>query len=197
MAPYASLNVAQPLSFAMELHGVTWLTPLISVGALCGLSSVMLVSLLGQTRIFFAMASDGLLPAVFKSIHPKTNTPIVVCPRPPSHTHPCLDVFNYVFVRVCHQGTLVTGVFSALLAALVPLDVLGDMTSMGTLLAFILVCVAVVLLRRTQPDTPRPFRVPYVPYLPMAGCVVRVLVAVAVAVLVVAFRARLAIHGRV
>jgi APA family basic amino acid/polyamine antiporter len=97
MAPYQQLNVAQPLSYAMELHGVSWLTPLISVGALCGLSSVMLVSLLGQTRIFYSMSVDGLLPAVFQVIHPKFNTPLA--------------------------GTLVTGVFSALLAGLIPLEV--------------------------------------------------------------------------
>ena len=143
MTSYTLLNVSHPLAYAMELHNVTWLTPMISVGALCGLTSVMLVSLLGQTRIFYSMSVDGLLPAIFSKLHPTYKTPL--------------------------HSTLLTGTITAFVAGLVPLEVLSEMTSMGTLLAFMMVCIGVIILRRTEPDLPRSFSVPYMPYIPIAG----------------------------
>jgi APA family basic amino acid/polyamine antiporter len=106
----------------------------VEVGALVGLSSVVLVMIIGQPRIFMIMGRDGLLPPVFTKIHPKYRTP--------------------------HINTVITGIGIALLAALFALDILGELTSMGTLIAFAAVCAGVLILRRTQPDLPRPFRMP-------------------------------------
>jgi APA family basic amino acid/polyamine antiporter len=106
----------------------------VEIGALIGLSSVVLVMVIAQPRIFMIMANDGLLPKVFTRIHPTYRTP--------------------------HINTVITGIGIALLAALFPLDVLGELTSMGTLIAFAAVCAGVLILRRTQPDLPRPFRIP-------------------------------------
>ena len=146
MTHYSLLNVSHPLSFAMEQHGVNWLTPIISVGALCGLSSVMLVSLLAQTRIFYSMSVDGLLPPFFSELNPVYKTPII--------------------------STIATGTLTAFIAALVPLDVLSEMTSMGTLLAFIMVCVGVILLRYNEPELPRAFLCPWMPWIPIMGALI-------------------------
>ena len=146
MVPYAQLTGAHPLTLALNLNGVTWASTIISIGALAGLTSVTLASLLGQTRIFYSMSADGLLPKAFSTIHPRYQTPVT--------------------------GTLFIGGFSALLAGLVPLEVLGDMTSMGTLAAFVLVSISVVVLRRTAPDHPRAFMCPWVPAIPIMGSLV-------------------------
>jgi APA family basic amino acid/polyamine antiporter len=120
-----------------------WLRVVVEIGALIGLSSVVLVMIIGQPRIFMIMARDGLLPPVFTRIHPEYRTP--------------------------HINTVITGIGIAVLAAVFPLDVLGELTSMGTLIAFAAVCAGVLIRRRTQPDLPRPFRIRGVWFVCLAG----------------------------
>ncbi|HJR43585.1 MAG TPA: amino acid permease [Gemmatimonadaceae bacterium] len=146
IVPYGELNVPNPIAVGIESAGVRWLSPLISVGALAGISSVMLVLLLGQTRVFYSMSRDGLLPPVFRAIHPRFRTP--------------------------HLSTLLTGSIAAVIAGAVPITVLSQLTSMGTLLAFVIVCVAVLMLRRTAPDLHRPFRTPWMPWAPILGALI-------------------------
>ena len=135
LVPYTQLGTAEPVVTAVAAHPeLDWLRITVEIGALIGLSSVVLVMIIGQPRIFMIMGRDGLLPPVFTKIHPEYRTP--------------------------HINTVITGVGIALLAALFPLDILGELTSMGTLIAFASVCVGVLVLRRTQPDLPRPFRIP-------------------------------------
>jgi basic amino acid/polyamine antiporter, APA family len=122
---------------------VKWLSPLVTVAALFGLFSTMLVTLLGQTRIFFTMSRDGLLPPVFAAVHPRFRTP--------------------------YLSTIVTGSIIAIVAGMTPIEVLGQLVSIGTLLAFVLVCLGVILTRRQAPELARPFRTPWVPFVPVAG----------------------------
>jgi APA family basic amino acid/polyamine antiporter len=137
IAPYASLNVGHPVSAALEaLPDTRWLAPYVNIGAIVGLSSVVLVLLLGQTRIFYAMSRDGLIPPAFAEIHPRFATP--------------------------WKGTVVTGIACAVMAGLLPLDILGELVSIGTLAAFVIVCAGVMVLRVRAPDAPRPFRTPLV-----------------------------------
>jgi APA family basic amino acid/polyamine antiporter len=149
IVPYARLNVADPIAVGIDATGLAWLSPVIKVSALFGLFSTMLVQLLGQTRIFFSMSRDGLLPPAFGRVHPRFRTP--------------------------HVSTVVTGSVVALAAGLLPIGVLSQLVSIGTLLAFSLVCVGIVVLRRTAPDLPRPFRTPAVPWVPALGAAVCVL----------------------
>jgi APA family basic amino acid/polyamine antiporter len=128
------------------MPGYGWLSKLVTVAILAGFSSVILVMLLGQSRVFFSMSRDGLLPRVFSDVHPRFKTPYKS---------------NLIFL-------LVVGAF----AAFVPGDIVGDMTSIGTLFAFMLVCVAVMILRKTDPDMPRSFRTPWVPVVPVLGILV-------------------------
>jgi APA family basic amino acid/polyamine antiporter len=138
LVPYSVLDTSEPVVTAVAAHPqLDWLRWLVEVGALIGLSSVVLVMIIAQPRIFMIMGRDGLLPPVFAKIHPRYRTP--------------------------HINTVITGCGIALLAALFPLDVLGDLVSMGTLIAFIAVCAGVLILRRTRPDLPRTFRVPFAP----------------------------------
>ncbi len=135
LVPYSMLGTDEPVVTAVAAHPeLGWLRLVVEIGALIGLSSVVLVMIIGQPRIFMIMARDGLLPTVFTRIHPRYRTP--------------------------HINTVITGIGIAVLAAVFPLDVLGELTSMGTLIAFASVCAGVLILRRTQPDLPRPFRMP-------------------------------------
>ncbi len=140
---YSKLNVPDPLAVGIDATGLTWLSPVVKVAALFGLFSTILVQLIGQTRIFFSMSRDGLLPPVFGSVHPRFRTP--------------------------HVSTMLTGAVVAVAAGFTPIDVLGQLVSMGTLLAFVLVCIGIVVLRRTMPDAPRPFRTPGMPWVPILG----------------------------
>ena len=146
IVPYARLNVPDPLAVGIDATGLTWFSPVIKLGAILGLLSVMLVVLLGQTRIFYSMSRDGLLPPLFRAIHPRFRTP--------------------------HYSTILVGVIVALAAGLLPIGVLSVLTSMGTLLAFTIVCVGVVILRRTNPELERPFRTPGMPWVPLLGAVI-------------------------
>lgn len=145
IVPYPKLNVADPIAVGIDATGLRWFSPVIKVSALFGLFSTMLVQLLGQTRIFFSMSRDGLLPAAFSKVHPRFRTP--------------------------HVSTLLTGSVVALGAGLLPLTVLSQLVSMGTLLAFVLVCAGILVLRRTAPDVPRPFKTPWMPWVPILGAV--------------------------
>jgi len=139
LLPYDQLGTSEPVVTAIRAHaelgGLRWA---VEIGALIGLSSVILVMIIAQPRIFMIMGRDGLLPPVFAKIHPRYCTP--------------------------HINTVITGIGIALLAAVFPLDVLGDLVSMGTLIAFVAVCIGVLILRRTAPDLPRTFRVPWAPF---------------------------------
>jgi APA family basic amino acid/polyamine antiporter len=147
MIHYSKLNVDAPFIYALQqVQAPTYFRYLIEAATLAGLTSVILVSLLGQPRIFFAMAKDGLLPATFAKIHPKYGTP--------------------------HVTTWITGIACAVIAGLFPLNLLGELISIGTLLAFALVCAGVLALRHRQPDLPRPFRTPWVPVVPVVGILI-------------------------
>lgn len=148
MVSYKELNVAAPIAYAIDKTGpaLMWLRPLIKVGAIAGLSSVVLVMLMGQPRIFFTMSHDGLLPKVFSKVHPKFRTPYIT--------------------------TILTGSIAALLAGLLPIHILSQLVSIGTLMAFTIVCASIIILRKTQPDVRRPFRTPWVPFVPIAGIVI-------------------------
>jgi APA family basic amino acid/polyamine antiporter len=145
---YKLLNVPAPIALAIDTAGASlfWLRPIIKVGAIAGLSSVILVLLLGQSRIFFAMASDGLLWRPFAKTHRRYKTP--------------------------HTATILVGAICAALAGLFPIDVLVQMVSIGTLLAFIIVCSCVIILRRKEPNLARAFRTPCVPLVPILGIVI-------------------------
>ena len=147
MVPYQHLNVDAPVAVALDAHPqLAWLGSLVKLGAIVGMTSVILMSLLGQPRILLAMADDGLLPPVMSRCHPRFKTP--------------------------HVATVVTGLIAALIAGLFPLDVLGELISIGILLAFAVVCIGVLVLRRTRPETHRPFRVPFAPVTCIAGTLV-------------------------
>lgn len=128
------------------MHGYAWLGLLITVAILAGFSSVILVMLLGQSRVFFSMSKDGLLPKVFSELHPKYKTP--------------------------YKSNLLLLIFVGFFATFVPGDIVGDMTSIGTLFAFVLVCVGILIMRKTSPDIERPFKTPFVPVVPILGILV-------------------------
>jgi APA family basic amino acid/polyamine antiporter len=147
MVPYAELNTPAPVALALDRYpALGWLAGLIKLGAIAGMTSVMLVMLLGQPRIFYAMAQDGLLPPLFRRVHPRYKTPYV--------------------------GTVITGVIAATVAGLFPVTILGELVSIGTLLAFLTVCLGVLRLRYTRPDVARPFKVPAPWFTCITGAVV-------------------------
>ena len=143
LVPYPELNVPDPVAKGVRVIGLEWFSMFIELGALIGLTTVILVLLYGQSRIFAAMSNDGLLPPVFARVHPKLRTPYI--------------------------SQIVIGVVVASVAAVAPIDVLSELVGVGTLFAFILVCVAVIYLRTSDPSVRRPFRVPQVPWLPLLG----------------------------
>ncbi len=139
--PYTQLNVSAPVALALQLIGQNWAAGLISLGAIGGITTVLLVMLYGQTRVFYAMSRDGLLPKVFSDIHPKHKTPF--------------------------KSTWLTGIVVAVVAAATPIGIVAEMVNIGTLAAFTMVSIAVIVLRRSQPDVPRAFRCPAVPVVPL------------------------------
>jgi APA family basic amino acid/polyamine antiporter len=134
---------AAPVAVAIQKMGYPWLQQLIIMAILAGYSSVILVMLMGQSRVFFSMSKDGLLPKVFSEVHPKYRTP--------------------------YKSNLMFMLFVSLFAAFVPVTVVGEMTSIGTLFAFVLVCIGVIIMRRTLPDVTRSFKTPLVPLIPALG----------------------------
>ena len=144
MVPWREVNIEAPIARAFLDRGLTGASHIITLGALAGLTSVMLVMLLGQTRVLYSMANDGLLPKkFFADIHPKFRTP--------------------------WKNTILVGLLAAIVGSVTPIDDIGKMVNIGTLLAFVIVCIAVMMLRRTNPDQPRPFRTPWVPLVPILG----------------------------
>ncbi len=146
MVPWQEVNIEAPLARAFLDRGLVGASHIITIGALAGLTSVMLVMLLGQTRVLYAMANDGLLPKkFFAAIHPKWRTP--------------------------WKNTFLVGLLAAIVGSVTPIDDIGKMVNIGTLLAFVIVCIAVLVLRNTNPDQPRPFRTPWVPVIPILGII--------------------------
>jgi APA family basic amino acid/polyamine antiporter len=143
VVPYTKLNVAAPVAVAIDAMRLFWLSPLVKIAAIVGLISVMMVQLIGQPRIFFTMAKDGLLPPAAGRVHKKYGTP--------------------------HVTTMITGLVVGTAAALLPIGIVGELVSIGTLFAFIIVCGGVLVLRYTRPELPRPFRTPLVPFVPVMG----------------------------
>ena len=144
MVPYQSVNIEAPLVRAFLDYKVGWAANVVIIGSIAGLTSVMLVMLLGQSRVLYAMAHDGLLPRkFFGDIHPRFRTP--------------------------WKGTILAGCLAAIVGSVTPIDDIGKMVNIGTLLAFVIVCVAIIVLRRTDPERDRPFRTPLVPLVPILG----------------------------
>jgi APA family basic amino acid/polyamine antiporter len=143
---YKFLNVPDSLAVGIEATGVKWGSLLVKIGALGGLTSTMIVMLLGQSRVFFSMSKDGLLPKAFSNVHPKFRTPWI--------------------------SSITVGLVVAVFASTIPLDALGEMTSIGTLLAFIIVCAGVLVLRKRNPGLARPFRAPFMPVTAILGILI-------------------------
>jgi APA family basic amino acid/polyamine antiporter len=144
MVHWQDVNIEAPVARAFLDRGLTTASHIITVGALAGLTSVMLVMLLGQTRVLYSMANDGLLPKkFFAAVHPKWRTP--------------------------YKNTMAVGLLAAIVGSVTPIDDIGRMVNIGTLLAFVIVCIAVMVLRNTNPEQARPFRTPWVPFVPVMG----------------------------
>ncbi|HEV3503851.1 MAG TPA: amino acid permease [Actinomycetes bacterium] len=142
---YTELNSAAPMADALEAVGYNWIAGLVSLGALAGLTTVILILMMGQSRVLFAMSRDRLLPGGLSAVHPRYGTPWVI--------------------------SLITGVVVAVIATFVPLSTLADMVNIGTLFAFVLVSIGVIVLRRTRPELPRAFRTPAVPLIPILAVI--------------------------
>jgi basic amino acid/polyamine antiporter, APA family len=146
LVPFQKLNDAAPVAVALEAHPeLSWLTTWVVVGALFGLTSVIITMIIPQARIWLCMAHDGLLPPIFGAVHPKFRTP--------------------------HISTLITGAAASIFAGLLPIGILGELVSIGTLIAFIVVCIGVLVLRYTRPDLERPFRVPAIWFTSIMGVI--------------------------
>ncbi len=145
---YTFLNVADPIAVGVNSmgSGLFWLRPIIKIAAIAGLTSVILVMLMGQPRIFFSMSKDGLLPPVFSKIHPRFKTPYV--------------------------STLLTGFVAMIVAGILPINILGELVSIGTLLAFAIVCIGIIVMRVKRPDIERTFKTPFVPLVPILGAAI-------------------------
>jgi APA family basic amino acid/polyamine antiporter len=146
---FRQLNVPDPIAIGIDKTGVRWGSFLVKLGAIAGLSSTMVVMLLGQSRVFFSMSRDGLLPTWASKVHPRFRTPWI--------------------------SSLIVGVFVAFFASIVPISILGELVSIGTLLAFVIVCGGIWALRRTNPDLHRPFKTPMVPLVPILGIIISLL----------------------
>ncbi len=147
MVRWQDVNIEAPIAEAFLDRGLAMASHVVTLGALAGLTSVMLVMLLGQTRVLYAMANDGLLPKkFFGAVHPKYRTP--------------------------YKNTMLVGLLAAIVGSVTPIQIIGNMVNIGTLLAFVIVCIAVMVLRRTNPDQPRPFRTPCVPVVPILGILI-------------------------
>lgn len=148
---YTELNVDAPIALAIDRagSGLAWLSPFIKLGAIAGLSSVILVMMLGQSRIYYSISKDGLLPKVFSKVNSKQGVP--------------------------QNATIFASVITALIAGLFPLHVLSELVSIGTLMAFAIVCISIIVLRRTQPNLERPFKTPFVPLIPLLGAAICIL----------------------
>jgi len=145
MAPALKIDLKAPLASAFVMRGLNAVAGIVSIGAVAGLTSVLLVLLLGQSRIFFAISRDGLLPPIFSRIHPRFRTP--------------------------YWPTTLTGIVVGLTAALLPIQEIAELANIGTLFAFVLVCLGLWILRRVDPARPRPFRTPMVPLVPILGVI--------------------------
>jgi APA family basic amino acid/polyamine antiporter len=147
LAPYTELNTAAPIAVAIDKagSGLAWLSPFIKLGAIAGLSSVILVMLMGQTRVFYSMASDGLFFSAFSKVHEKFKTPSV--------------------------ATVITGGIAMVACGLLPIGILGELVSIGTLLAFMIVCLGILILRYKHPEYVRPFKTPLFPVVPILGII--------------------------
>lgn len=143
LVDYKDLNVADPIAKGVDALGIGWFSAFIKIGAITGITTVTLVLLYGQSRIFFTMARDGLLPPLFSKLHPSCGTP--------------------------YRSQILIGSVVALIAGTFPIGLLGEMVSIGTLFAFVLVCAAVIYLRRSEAARHRPFRAPFVPVVPILG----------------------------
>ena len=143
IVPYTELNVSSPVAFGLQKVGVNWASALVATGVITGLTTVMLVLFYGLTRILVAMSRDGLLPGLFSNVNAKTHTPV--------------------------KNTVICGVIMAVMAGFIPLGALAELVNIGTLAAFILVCAGVIVLRKTNPDMPRPFKVPGGITIPLLG----------------------------
>jgi len=149
LVKYTTLNVPDPIAVGIDQTGIRWGSFLVKLGAICGLTSTMVVMLLGQSRVFFSMSRDGLLPRWASAIHPKFRTPYI--------------------------SSILVGIFVAIFASVIPIGILGELVSIGTLLAFVIVCAGVWVIRRTNPEMPRPFRTPMVPFVPIMGILISLL----------------------
>jgi APA family basic amino acid/polyamine antiporter len=146
VTPFTNLNVPDPLAVAVDATPAHWLSPIVKLGAILGTTAVILVMMLGQTRVFYTMAFDGLLPKTFGTVHPRFRTP--------------------------YKSTALVGIFVAVGGGLIPLRVVGELVSIGTLLAFVIVCGSVMVMRVRRPDIKRPFRTPAVWFVAPMGMIV-------------------------
>jgi len=145
LIPSSQIDIHAPVAEALRLAGFKWGAAVIAIGAVAGITSVLVVMMLGQIRVFFAMSRDRLLGPWLAAVHPRFGTP--------------------------HRATILTGVAVAILAALIPIGEAADMTNIGTFFAFVLVCISVMVLRYTKPHHPRPFRLPFMPLVPILGTI--------------------------